>query len=120
MDTTSKVSAAINTRVLEIARQLEPDADVDTALRQILVNEVRRRLATYELIARNFQHKYNMTLAEFEASLMVEQLGYSFTVENDHQDWDQAIDALQGLRVLLHELTGAENVTSTEASFVTA
>jgi LPS O-antigen subunit length determinant protein (WzzB/FepE family) len=111
MNIPTNISPTVDTRVLEIAQQLEPETDVDTALRQLLINEVRRRLAAYELMVRNFQHKYQMTLAEFEASDMVEQQGYSFEVENDHQDWDQAIDALPSLRALLRELTSSEDKT---------
>ncbi len=99
---------AIDVQVLSIAHQLEPDVDVDTALRAILLNEIRRRLASYELIVRNLEQKYAMSLAEFENRNMVEQLGYSFEVENDHQDWDQAMDASHSLRELLHELTNVE------------
>ena len=111
MNTVSSVNADIDAQVLAIAHQLEPDVDVDTALRSILLNEVRRRLAAYELMVRNLEQKYAMTLTEFEDRKMVEQLGYSFEVENDHQDWDQAVDALRGLRQLLHDLTDAENIS---------
>lgn len=109
MNTVSSINAAIDAQVLSIAHQLEPDVDVGTALRAILLNEVRRRLAAYELMARNLEQKYAMTLAEFENRNMVEQLGYSFEAENDHQDWDQAVDASHGLRRLLRELTNAED-----------
>lgn len=106
MSTPNAMNVQIDTQVLTIAQQLEPDVDVGTALRQILISEIRRRLAVYELMVRNFQHKYNMTLAEFEANNVVAQRGYAFEVENDHQDWDQAVDALQDLWVSLQELTG--------------
>jgi len=109
MNTVSSVNADIDARVLAVAHQLEPDVDVGTALRSILLNEVRRRLAAYELMARNLEQKYAMTLTEFEDRNMVEQLGYAFEVENDHQDWDQAVDASHGLRKLLRELTNAED-----------
>lgn len=111
MNTVSSADADIDAQVLSIARQLEPDVDVGTALRSILLNEVRRRLAAYELIARNLEQKYAMTLTEFEDRNMVEQLGYSFEVENDHQDWDQAVDASHGLRKLLHELTNVRTTS---------
>lgn len=109
MNTVSSANLDIDAQVLSIARQLEPDLDVDTALRSILLNEIRRRLTAYELMARNLERKYAMTLTEFEDRNMVEQLGYSFEVENDHQDWDQAVDASHGLRKLLRELTNTED-----------
>jgi hypothetical protein len=104
MSAANLTNVRIDSEVLTIAQQLEPDVDVGAALRQILINEIRRRLAAYELMVRNFQYKYNMTLAEFEAKNVVAERGYAFEVENDHQDWDQAVDALQDLRVSLQEL----------------
>ena len=75
MNTVSLINADIDAQVLAIAHQLEPDVDVDTALRSILRNEVRRRLAAYELMVRNLEQKYTMTLTEFEECKMVEHLG---------------------------------------------
>ena len=45
-----------------------------------------------------------MTLAEFEAAGIVEERGYSFEVESDHQDWDQAVDGIAALRDALRRL----------------
>ena len=69
-----------------------------------IFNETRRRLAAYELTARTFQRKYGMTLAEFEAADIVKQHGYSFKVESDHQEWDQAVDGIETLRDVLRRL----------------
>lgn len=64
--------------------------------------DLRRRLARYQLSDRLFRDKYGMTLEEFEAAEIVKQQGYSFEVENDHQDWDQAVD---GIRTIERQLT---------------
>jgi hypothetical protein len=77
---------------------------MDAALQRVLENEIRRRLAAYELTDRTFQRKYGMTLPEFEAARIVEQHGYSFEAESDHQEWDQAIDGMATLRGTLQEL----------------
>lgn len=98
------MSISITTETARIIQWLEPSKDVDTALRQVLENEIRRRLAACELIDRTFQHKYGMTLEEFEASKSVEERGYSFEVESDHQDWDQAVDGIASLRDALQRL----------------
>jgi hypothetical protein len=98
------VRTTIATETVRLIQQLEPREDIDVALRQMLENEVRRRLSSYELTDRMFQRKYGMTLEEFEASGMVEKRNYSFEVENDHQEWDQAVDGIKTLREVLQKL----------------
>ncbi len=68
--------------------------------------ELRRRLARYQLSDRLFREKYGMTLEEFEAAEIVRQRGYSFEVENDHQDWDQAVDGIRTIESQLTALRG--------------
>ncbi|MBK7204126.1 hypothetical protein [Candidatus Amarolinea dominans] len=48
----------------------------------------------YQLTDRLFRQKYGATLDEFEAAEVVKTRGYSFEVENDHQDWDLAVDGI--------------------------
>ncbi len=98
------MSMAITAETMQIIQRLEPRKDVGSALRQVLENETRRRLAAYELTDRMFQRKYGMTLAEFEAAGIVEKQGYSFQVESDHQDWDQAVDGITTLRDVLRRI----------------
>lgn len=98
------MSMTITAETAQIIRWLEPREDMDTAVRRVLENEVRRRLASYELSDRTFQRKYGMTLAEFEAANVVEKQGYSHEVESDHQDWDQAVDGIDTLREALRKL----------------
>ncbi|MCK4314591.1 MAG: hypothetical protein KAX24_02355 [Anaerolineae bacterium] len=98
------MSMAITAETVQIIRRLEPRRDVDSALRRVLENETRRRLAAYELTNRMFQRKYGMTLAEFEAAGIVEERDYSFEVESDHQDWDQAVDGIATWRDTLRRM----------------
>ena len=98
------MSMAITAETVQIIRRLEPRRDVDSALRRVLENEIRRRLAACELTDRVFQRKYEMTLTEFETAGVVEKRGYSFQVESDHQDWDQAVDGIATLRDALRRL----------------
>ena len=98
------MSTAIASETVQIIRQLEPREDVEAGLRRVLENEMRRRLAAYELTDRMFQRKYGMTLAEFEAAGIVEKHGYSFKVESDHQEWDQTVDGIETLRDMLRRL----------------
>ena len=61
-------------------------------------NELKRRLARYELTDHLFRKKYGMTFEEFERDEMVKKLGYSFEVESDYHGWDMAIDGIKTLR----------------------
>jgi hypothetical protein len=98
------MNVAITADTLKIIQWLEPRADVDAALRRVLENEVRRRLAAYELTDRTYQRKYGLTLAEFEAANIVEQREYSYEVESDYHVWDQAVDGIETLRGALRRL----------------
>ena len=98
------MSMAITAETMQIIRRLEPRRDVGSALSRVLENETRRRLAACELTDRTFRRKYGMTLAKFEAAGIVEKHGYSFQVESDHQDWDQAVDGITTLRDVLRRI----------------
>jgi hypothetical protein len=97
-------SVAIPENIVRIIDRLEAGTSLDDKLMRVLENEIRRRLARYEWIDRQFQQKYGMTLEEFEQRRVVEQQGYSFEVESDHQDWDQAVDGIEMLRKELAQL----------------
>lgn len=98
------MKTAIATETAQLIQQIEPREDIDIALRRVLESEVRRRMSAYELTNRMFQRKYGMTLEKFEASGMIEQQNYSFAVESDHQEWDQAVDGIKTLRDVLRKL----------------
>lgn len=96
----------ISTNVIEMLDILAPGISLDMQIIQLVEQELYRRLARYQLTDRLFQKKYNMSLEEFEASGMVEQLEYSFEVESDHQDWDLAVDGIQSVKRQLLTLRG--------------
>jgi hypothetical protein len=95
---------AMPERIVQIIDRLETGEGIEAKLGQVVENEVRRRLARYELTDRLFREKYGMTLVEFEKNEMVKKLGYSFEVESDYHDWDMAIDGIETLRRDLEEL----------------
>lgn len=92
-------------KISRIIEHLVPEGNLDDKVRCILDREIRRRLAEFEAIDLRFRKKYGMTLEEFEQQDVVKQRGYSFEVENDHHEWDAALDALTSLRKDLQELT---------------
>jgi len=90
--------------LVRVIDRLEASGELESKLRRLVENEIRRRLARYEWIDRVFQKKYGMTFEEFERNEMVKKLGYSFEVENDYHEWDMAIDGIETLRRDLEEL----------------
>ena len=81
-----------------IVNHLVEEGDFEIKIRKILENEIRRRLAQYEIIDRTFQKKYGMNIEQFEKERMVQKKGYSFEVESDYHDWDAAVDTMESLQ----------------------
>lgn len=90
-----------SSRLVGILNALEPGVTPKQQVARLAEQELRRRLARYQLTDRLMREKYGMTLEEFEAAETVKARGYSFEVENDHQDWDLAVD---GIRTVEHQL----------------
>lgn len=95
----------LSNRLVSVLNLLEPDAAPKQQVARLAEHELRRRLARYQLSDRLFREKYGMTLEQFEAAQVIQQQGYSFEVENDHQDWDQAVD---GIRTIERQLTALQ------------
>ena len=96
----------LSNRLISALNLLEPDVAPRQQVARLAEQELRRRLARYQLSDRLFREKYGMTLEEFEAADIVRQHGYSFDVENDHQDWDQAVDGIRTIERQLVALRG--------------
>lgn len=95
-------------RLVGILNALEPGVTPKQQVARLAEQELRRRLARYQLTDRLMREKYGMTLEEFEAAETVKSRGYSFEVENDHQDWDLAVDGIRTVERQLATLRGEE------------
>jgi len=71
-----------------------PD-NANQKLRLLLESEYRRRLARYNLTNRQLSQKYNMSFEEFERQQITKQWGYTWEVESDAMEWEQAVDGIQ-------------------------
>ena len=91
-------------RTLEVARQLAPASTADSSVREILANEIRRRMNRYELLIRRFVAKYGMDFETFRDQRVVEKHDYSFEVESDYCDWEMAVTGLAALKEQLTKL----------------
>lgn len=96
----------LSNRLVSVLNLLEPNVAPKQQVARLAEQELRRRLARYQLSDRLFREKYGMTLEEFEAADVVKQHAYSFEVENDHQDWDQAVDGIRTIERQLAALRG--------------
>jgi hypothetical protein len=90
-------------RLLNVLDMLEPGAAPKQQVARLAEQELRRRLALYQLSDRLFRQKYGMTLEEFEMAEVIKARGYSFEAENDHQDWDIAVDGIRETQRILSD-----------------
>jgi hypothetical protein len=93
-------------QLISVLDALEPGVTPKQQVARLAKQELRRRLARYQLTNRLLREKYGMTLEEFEAAEIVKARGYSFEVENDHQDWDLAVDGIRTVERQLKTLQG--------------
>ncbi len=71
---------------------------------QLVINELRRRLAEYKLIDKTFNERYKMDFDEFKTKKVVKEAGHSFRVEEDYCDWELALDGIKTISVQLKKL----------------
>lgn len=96
--------AAITEKTTKILDLLIPQGDTDSKVKKIIVEDLKRKLAEFQLIDHRFQKKYGMTLDEFEKRNIVKEREFSFEVESDYHEWDSAIDAIKTLNAYLEDL----------------
>jgi len=71
---------------------------------QLVIHDLRRRLAEYRLMDNRLREKYKMVFEEFKSKRMVEELGNSFEVEGDYCDWELALDGIETINKELKKL----------------
>ena len=99
-------SPVLSEQVLNVIAELETGDTLEVKVRRLVESELRRRLARYQLTDRQFRAKYGLSLEELEVRRVVEEKGFSFEVESDHQDWDLAVDGIRSTERQLAELLG--------------
>jgi hypothetical protein len=95
----------ITEKTSKILDTLIPDGDLDYKVRKVLLEDISRRLAGFQLIDNRFHKKYGMTLEEFEKRNIVREKGLSFEVESDYHEWDSAVDAIKTLKPAITDLS---------------
>ncbi len=71
---------------------------------QLVINELRRRLAEYKLMDKTFRERYKMDFDDFKKKRVVEKSGHSFQVEEDYCDWELALDGIETISAELKKL----------------
>jgi hypothetical protein len=79
---------------IKLVEKIAKDFDLskEELIDKSLKSELRRRLATYRYIDYILSKKYKMSFNQFEKKKMVVKKKYSFEIEEDYHNWDQAID----------------------------
>lgn len=70
----------------------------------LLKSEYKKRLAHYENIDQAFRRKYRMSFEMFERDNVVKERGFSWEVESDSMDWEQAIDGIKTMKARIEEI----------------
>lgn len=88
----------ITKKTSKVLDNLIPEGDIDSKIRKVIIEDLKRRLAEFQIIDHRFQKKYGMTLDEFEKRGIIKEKGFSFEVENDYHEWDSAADDIKILK----------------------
>ena len=99
----------ISDELASYVTDLFPEEKIETKIKRLIDNELRRRLARYQLMIRNLESKYQMDFETFKSEKTVEKKGYSFDVENDFCDWEMALDGLTTVKRKLNKLQETNN-----------
>ena len=94
----------ITEKTTKILGLLVPEGDIDSKVRKIIIEDLKRKLTEFQLIDHRFQKKYEMTLNEFETLNVIKEKNFSFEVESDYHEWDSAVDAIKTLKAYLEDL----------------
>ncbi|WP_297212266.1 MULTISPECIES: hypothetical protein [Thermodesulfovibrio] len=73
-------------------------------LKEMALNEYRRRIVLYRLIDEKMKKKYGMSFEEFEKKNIVKEKGFSWDVEKDAIEWEHALESLRTLTEKLRKI----------------
>lgn len=86
---------SISKKVVDITKDIVPEESIEKSILKLLYNESRRKLIEYKLVDRNLSKKYGMNFEDFRKKKMIKQLGYTWEVEKDNQNWEIAKDGIE-------------------------
>jgi len=92
---------SVSKEMVNITRRLLSEEDIEKGMAKLLYNETSRKLVRYELLDRNLTRKYGMSFEEFREKKMIEQLGYTWEVEKDYQNWEITRDGIETMKEMI-------------------
>ena len=103
-DNKMPVSVKLPSEFQGIFQNLFKQDPIEGTIRLVL-NELRKKLTEYTLMDKIFRERYKMDFEEFKRKQIVENLDYSFDVEEDYCDWELAIDGIKSITTELKNLS---------------
>lgn len=88
---------------------LPSELDTDAKVRQLIRAEYLRELSRFRRTDLAMVHKYSVSFDEFIGQSMVEQLGYSWEVEQDAMAWETAVDGILNIKRKLKRIQELEH-----------
>lgn len=73
-------------------------------LKEMALNEYRRKIVFYRLIDEKMKKKYGMTFEEFEKKNIVKEKDFSWDVEKDAIEWEHALESLRTITEKLRKI----------------
>ncbi|WP_141267003.1 hypothetical protein [Thermodesulfovibrio sp. Kuro-1] len=73
-------------------------------LKEMALNEYKRRIVFYRLIDEKMKKKYGMSFEEFDKKNIVKEKGFSWDVEKDAMEWEHALESLRTLTEKLRKI----------------
>lgn len=96
---------AITEKTIKILNILIPQGDLDTKVRKIIIENLRKKLAEFQLIDNRFMKKYGTTLEDFENKNIIKEKRFSYEVESDYHEWDSAVDAIKAIQFYIKDIS---------------
>jgi hypothetical protein len=86
-------------------RRLFPHKNMDQALAELLLERAQKNLLKYQVIARQFQVKYDQDFEAFRQKILGSEP--SFEVEQDYFDWELAVTGIADMEAEIKRLKGS-------------
>jgi hypothetical protein len=87
-------------------QRLFPHKDIDEALAELLLERAQKNLLKYQVIARQFQAKYDQDFEAFRKKILYSEP--AFELEQDYFDWELAVTGIADMETEIKRLKGSQ------------
>ena len=92
----------INENVKNILMKHSHKSTLEESLKEILRNDIQRKIKKHMLMIKHFERKYNADFGTFEENQVTKETPYE--IERDYFEWDMAITLTEDLKKELVQL----------------